>query len=64
MMNEASARQSGFSLIEMVVVIMIIAVVAGMIGLFIKAPLQGYVDSARRAESNRCSRHGCAPPDT
>lgn len=42
--------QSGFSLIEMVVVIMIIAVLGGIAGLFIKAPLQGYVDSARRAE--------------
>lgn len=49
-MDEVNQGQSGFSLVEMVVVIMIIAVVAGMMGLFIKAPLQGYVDSARRAD--------------
>ena len=50
MKRAAYQWQSGFSLFEMVVVIMIIAVVAGMTGLFIKAPLQGYVDSARRAD--------------
>ncbi len=46
----ANSNQSGFSLIEMVVVIMIITVVFGMVAIFIKAPLQGYVDSARRAD--------------
>lgn len=42
--------QRGFSLFEMVVVIMIIAVIGGMVAIFINAPVQGYVDSARRAD--------------
>ena len=40
----------GFTLIEMIVVIAITAIIAGVVAVFIKLPVQGYVDSARRAE--------------
>lgn len=42
--------QKGFTLIEMIVVIVITGIIAGIVAIFIKAPVQGYVDSARRAE--------------
>jgi MSHA biogenesis protein MshO len=41
---------SGFTLIEMIMVITITGVIAGMVAVFIQSPVQGYVDSARRAE--------------
>jgi len=40
----------GFTLIEMVMVIVIMGVIAGMVAVFIRSPVQGYVDSVRRAE--------------
>lgn len=43
-------RQRGFTLIEMIVVIVITGIIAGMVAIFIQAPVQGYVDSSRRAE--------------
>lgn len=43
-------RPAGFTLIEAVMVIAIIGVVAAMVASFIRAPVQGYLDSARRAE--------------
>ena len=42
--------QHGFTLVEMIVVIVITGIIAGMVAIFIRAPVQGYVDSARRAE--------------
>jgi len=42
--------QRGFTLIEMIVVIAITGIVAGIVAIFIQAPVQGYVDSSRRAE--------------
>ncbi|MBU0689262.1 MAG: prepilin-type N-terminal cleavage/methylation domain-containing protein [Gammaproteobacteria bacterium] len=42
--------QQGFTLIEMIVVIVITGIIAGIVAIFIQAPVQGYVDSARRAE--------------
>jgi len=42
--------QRGFTLVEMIVVIVITGIIAGIVAIFIKAPVQGYVDSARRAE--------------
>lgn len=40
----------GFTLVEMIVVMVITGIIGGMVAIFIKAPVQGYVDSARRAE--------------
>jgi MSHA biogenesis protein MshO len=42
--------QRGFTLVEMIVVIVITGIIAGMVAMFIRAPVQGYVDSSRRAE--------------
>jgi MSHA biogenesis protein MshO len=44
------ASQRGFTLVEMIVVIVITGIIGGMVAMFIRAPVQGYVDSARRAE--------------
>lgn len=43
------ARARGFTLIEMIAVIAITGIIAAIIAVFIRAPVQGYVDSARRA---------------
>jgi MSHA biogenesis protein MshO len=43
-------RQSGFTLVEMIIVIVITGIIGGIVAIFIRAPVQGYVDSARRAE--------------
>ncbi|MHB1334013.1 MAG: prepilin-type N-terminal cleavage/methylation domain-containing protein [Sulfuriferula sp.] len=42
--------QRGFTLIEAIIVITITGIIAGMVAVFIRAPVQGYFDSARRAE--------------
>lgn len=42
--------QGGFTLVEMIVVIVITGIIGGMVAMFIRAPVQGYVDSARRAD--------------
>lgn len=43
-------RQAGFTLVEMIIVMVITGILAGMVTVFLRAPAQGYVDSARRAE--------------
>lgn len=45
-----SSRCQGFTLVEAIMVIVITGIIAGIIALFIRAPVQGYFDSARRAE--------------
>lgn len=50
MMRRHLQSQCGFTLVEMVVVIVISGIIAGMVAMFIRAPVQGYTDSARRAE--------------
>jgi MSHA biogenesis protein MshO len=41
---------AGFTLIEAVIVIVITGILAAMVAIFIRAPVQGYFDSVRRAE--------------
>ena len=48
MMN--ARRLRGFTLVEMIMVIVITGIIGGIVAIFIRAPMQGYVDSARRAE--------------
>lgn len=43
-------RAAGFTLVEMVIVIAVTAVIAAAVAVFIRLPVQGYVDTARRAE--------------
>lgn len=50
MMCSHSKIQYGFTLVEMIIVIVITGIIGGMVAMFIRAPVQGYVDSARRAE--------------
>ena len=42
--------QSGFTLVEMIIVMVITGIIGGMVAIFITAPVQQYTDSARRAE--------------
>lgn len=49
-MRAFEKRQCGFTLVEMIIVIVITGIIAGIVAIFIKAPVQGYLDSARRAE--------------
>jgi len=43
-------QPQGFTLVEMIVVIVITGILGGMVAIFIKAPVQSYMDSALRAE--------------
>lgn len=44
------SSERGFTLIEAIIVITITATIAAVVAVFIKTPIQGYFDSARRAE--------------
>jgi len=42
-------RDAGFTLIELIMVIVITGIIAGMVAVFIQRPVEGYFDSVRRA---------------
>ena len=44
-----STPQKGFTLIEMIIVMVLVGIIGGMIAMFIRAPVQSYIDSSRRA---------------
>ena len=46
----SNSTQRGFTLIEAIIVIVITGILAGMVAVFIRAPIDAYVDSARRAD--------------
>lgn len=48
MMN--SQTQRGFTLVEMIMVIVITGIIGGMVAVFLKAPIQQYMDVSRRAD--------------
>ena len=50
MVRRSAKASAGFTLIEMIVVIVITGIIAGAVAVFIRLPVQGYVDAARRAE--------------
>ena len=42
--------QTGFTLVELIIVIVITGILSGMVAVFIKTPIEQYLDIARRAE--------------
>jgi len=66
---ETVRRQVGFTLIEAIIVIAITGIVAAAVAMFIRLPVQGYVDSAARAEltdiaDTALPPHGARPPSS
>lgn len=49
-MNTRHNRQSGFTLVEMIMVIVITGIIGGMVAVFLQVPVRQYTDVARRAE--------------
>lgn len=44
------AFRSGFTLVEMIIVITILGVISAVLAVFIRSPIEGYFDAVRRAE--------------
>ena len=49
-MRNLTKQQTGFTLVEMIMVIVITGIIGGIVAMFLKAPIQQYMDVARRAE--------------
>ena len=49
MSQTGNRAQKGFTLVELIMVIVITGIIAGMVAIFIKQPVDAYFDSARRA---------------
>jgi len=49
-MYAARPQQSGFTLVEMIIVMVITGIIGGVVAIFIQSPVQGYISSAHRAE--------------
>lgn len=49
-MDMTYRRQAGFTLVEMIMVIVITGIIGGMAAMFLRAPIQQYMDVSRRAE--------------
>lgn len=49
-MRTLTKQQTGFTLVEMIMVIVITGIIGGIVAVFLKAPIQQYMDVARRAE--------------
>ena len=42
--------QPGFTLVEMIIVMVITGIIGGMVAIFLRAPVQQYMSTARRAD--------------
>ena len=49
-MRTMTKQQTGFTLVEMIMVIVITGIIGGIVAMFLRAPIQQYMDVARRAE--------------
>ena len=45
-----ASKQSGFTLVEMIIVIVITGIIGSMVAVFLKTPIQQYLDVSRRAD--------------